>query len=193
MAKNSLSLSRVIVILFATTFFLSCNNSGDIPFPEKELGFSQPVSRPIVFSASQKLNWDTASRTGVTPVIHKLDIDALPVFSYDSSGFKPFPQAPDEVHFDFNSLPGKDIDFDKLPSQSLDFKTFALGPVPSSKAGVPALQKGKLLAISDFGPGQGMPAKVIFTLLKSRDGSLWIGSREGLFRYDGEQVQTFIK
>ena len=126
-------------------------------------------------------------------MIKKFDINALPAFPYDSTGFKSFSQPPEEVHFDFNKLPEKDFSLDKLPSHPLDFKTTPLGPIPTMKASSPVMQKGKPLAIYDLGKSQGMQANLITTLFKSRDGLLWIGSSEGLFRYDGEHVQTFVQ
>ena len=69
--------------LTATSFLLiilfSCNyNPGEIPFPEKELGYAQPVTVPLQFTAEKNLNWDTAKQGGIKPVIKKLDIEALP-------------------------------------------------------------------------------------------------------------------
>ena len=37
-------------------------------------------------------------------MVKKFDINALPAFPYDSTGFKPFSQPPEEVSFDFNKL-----------------------------------------------------------------------------------------
>ena len=196
MTKTSLSPSGFIIsiaIFFSIISFFSCNNSADIPFPEKVLGVAQPATTPLVFSEAKKLQWDTVRNGGISPVIKKLDIDALPSLPYDSTGFKPFAQPPEEVYFDFNKLPGKDFSLDKLPSHPLVFKTSVLGSVPAIKVGSPVMQKGKPLAIYDLGKGQGVQATLITTLFKSHDGLLWIGSSEGLFRYDGEHIQTFVQ
>jgi signal transduction histidine kinase/ligand-binding sensor domain-containing protein len=193
MRKTKYLFLQLTAIFFIIFFFLSCNNTGNIPFPEKELGYTQPVTVPLVFSSTKKLKWDTARKGGITPVVKRFDINSLPAFPYDSTGFKPFSKPPEEVHFDFNNLPGKDFSLDKLPSHPLDFKTTALGPIPTVNASEPVMQKGKPLAIYDFGAPQGMPAKLITSLFKSRSGLLWIGSREGLFRYDGAQIQTFVQ
>jgi len=193
MIKSNYLLFRIFGFLFAATAFFSCNNSGNIPFPETELGYTQPVTVPLVFSDAKKLKWDTTRKGAITPLIRKFDINALPAFPYDSTGFKSFSQPPEEVKFDFNSLPEKDFSINKLPSLSLDFKTKVLGPIPTINAGAPVMQKGKPLAIYDFGTPQGMQAKLITTLFKSHDGLLWIGSSEGLFRYDGVHIQTFVQ
>ncbi|HET7118872.1 MAG TPA: two-component regulator propeller domain-containing protein [Hanamia sp.] len=193
MIKSNCWLFRISGFLFAVIIFFSCNNSNNIPFPETELGYTKPVTVPLVFGATKKLKWDTASKSGITPLVKKFDINALPAFPYDSTGFKPFNKPPEEVHFDFNKLPEKDFSLDKLPSHPLDFKTTALGPVPTVNAGEPVMQKGKPLAIYDFGQPQGMHAKLITSLFRDHNGLLWIGSVEGLFRYDGVRIKTFIQ
>jgi len=193
MIKSNYLLFRIFGFLFAATAFFSCNNTDNTPFPEKELGYSEPVTVPLVFSEAKKLKWDTTRKGAIAPLISKFDINALPAFPYDSTGFKSFSQPPEEVKFDFNSLPEKDFSLDKLPSLPLDFKTKVLGPIPIINAGAPIMQKGKPLAIYDFGTPQGMQAKLITKLFKSHNGFLWIGSREGLFRYDGMHIQTFVQ
>src|SRR6185312_12239205 len=127
-----------IVILIIT---FSCNNSENIPFPDSELGYSQPVTVPLVFSDAKPLKWDTVKKGGITPVMQKLDIDALPAIPYDSTGFKSFSKSPQEVKFDFNSLPGTDFNIDKLPSKPLELKTSVLDPPTLIKVLPPAPQK----------------------------------------------------
>ena len=192
MNKTWLLLFPSIALCLAITLF-SCNNSTTIPFPEKELGYSKPVTEPLVLTASKNLHWDTASRKGINPVTTKLNIEALPAFAYDSSDFKAFSQPPEVTHFDFNSLPEKDFSLDKLPSIPLDFKTSPLGAPYIVNAGKPVMRKDKPLAIYDFGQPQGMQGKLITELFKDHNGLLWIGSPEGLFRYDGQNLQTFVQ
>ncbi|MEO5942895.1 MAG: two-component regulator propeller domain-containing protein [Ferruginibacter sp.] len=193
MYKSYKSFFSVTVFISFLLILQSCNNSGNIPFPENELGYTQPQTVPLVFSAPKKLTWDTISKTGITASVNKFDINALPEFPYDSSGFKIFAAPPEEVQFDFNKLPSKDFSLDKMPSNKLDFTTSLLGIIPTIKAGNPVLQKNKLLDIYDFGALQGMQGKFITTLFKDHYGHVWIGSREGLFRYDGEHLQTFVE
>src|SRR5664279_639594 len=116
MDKTKASFHRLPAIIVILIIFSSCDNTANIPFPEKQLGYSQAVTTPLVFSVAKKLNWDTAKKGSITPVIKKLDINAFPSIPYDSTGFRPFAQPPEEVNFDFNSLPEKDFSLDKLPS-----------------------------------------------------------------------------
>jgi signal transduction histidine kinase/ligand-binding sensor domain-containing protein len=44
----------------------------------------------------------------------------------------------------------------------------------------------------EVGAGRGLDATVIPAMLVDRDGVLWVGSREGLFRYDGYQAAAFL-
>ncbi len=44
----------------------------------------------------------------------------------------------------------------------------------------------------ELGVGRGLDAMVVTGLLFDRDGLLWVGSREGLFRYDGYQATAFL-
>jgi ligand-binding sensor domain-containing protein len=43
-----------------------------------------------------------------------------------------------------------------------------------------------------LGAGRGLEATVVPSMLVDRDGFLWVGSREGLFRYDGFQAASFL-
>ena len=42
-----------------------------------------------------------------------------------------------------------------------------------------------------LGVGRGLDANVVTSMLVDRDGLLWVGSREGLFRYDGYLATAF--
>jgi signal transduction histidine kinase/ligand-binding sensor domain-containing protein len=44
----------------------------------------------------------------------------------------------------------------------------------------------------ELGAGQGLTASVVNAMLIDRDGLLWVGSREGLFRYDGYQATAAL-
>ena len=45
---------------------------------------------------------------------------------------------------------------------------------------------------TELGAGRGLDVNVAVSLLIDRDGLLWVGSREGLFRYDGYQATPFL-
>ncbi|MBP6106011.1 MAG: two-component regulator propeller domain-containing protein [Steroidobacteraceae bacterium] len=45
---------------------------------------------------------------------------------------------------------------------------------------------------TELGAGRGLDVNVAVSMLVDRDGLLWVGSREGLFRYDGYQATAFL-
>ena len=182
---------KLITACFLLITLFSCNfNSGDTPFPEKELGYLQPVTIPLQFSAEKKLTWDTTQKGTVKPVTRKLDLDALPSTPYDSNGFKPFTNKPAEVRFDFNSLPEAPFNLANLLSQPLHFKTSVLSITASAKMPAPNPQKGKPLSIADFGRLPGPNADFVGCVLKDKNGIMWLASVERVYRYDGTQIQT---
>jgi len=155
------------------------------------MGYTQPVTVPLVFSATKKLNWDTVTTSGVRPVIKRLDIDALPSTPYDASGFKPLIIPPEIVSFDFKSLPDTSFDLEKIPAKSLHFKTSVLTPPVSVKAAAISPKSGTTISISDIGLQQGLPSKIILCLIKDKNGFIWIGADNGIYRYDGEYMRRY--
>jgi signal transduction histidine kinase/ligand-binding sensor domain-containing protein len=183
---------RLTGILFILSTVTSCNNNEHIPFPSKELGYAAPETVPLVFTKPKPLTWDTVKTGGIKPTVKKLDIETLPSVPFDSTGFKPFAQAPKEGRFDFNQLPDTAFSLSGLASHSLELTTTVLNPPVITKTLRPGASKNFPLSIYDLGVIQGMPAKFIGCLFKDSNGFLWIGSGEGLFRYDGQHVQTII-
>ena len=51
---------------------------------------------------------------------------------------------------------------------------------------------GAARRFTELGAGRGLDANVAASLLVDRDGLLWVGSREGLFRYDGYHATPFL-
>jgi len=51
---------------------------------------------------------------------------------------------------------------------------------------------GAARRFTELGAGRGLDANVAVSMLVDRDGLLWVGSREGLFRYDGYHATPFL-
>ena len=47
------------------------------------------------------------------------------------------------------------------------------------------------LALKQFGPAEGLPQPFIYALAQDRAGYLWLGTAEGLVRFDGTTFRTF--
>jgi len=187
-----LSFLRLSPCIFLLQLIASCNSNRPVPFPEAALGYAAPVTVPLVFTKPQPLTWDTVKTGGITPTIKALDIEALPSVPFDSTGFKPFAAAPKEARINFNQLRDTVFNLAALASQPLELKTTALTPPVVSRTLKPTASTNNPLAIYDLGVIQGMPAKFIACVYKDSKGFLWIGAIEGLFKYDGQHVQTII-
>ncbi|MEJ7587299.1 MAG: two-component regulator propeller domain-containing protein, partial [Ferruginibacter sp.] len=120
-----------------------------------------------------------------------LDIDALPPTTFDTTAYKPFAKTPGQSTFNYTSLPGAGFNMANLPAKSLQFKTSLLVLPPSVKSLNPSPQIGKALSIFYFGIVQGLEAKIITALFKDKNGLMWIASFEGIFRYDGNNIQPY--
>ncbi|HVZ24913.1 MAG TPA: two-component regulator propeller domain-containing protein, partial [Sediminibacterium sp.] len=184
---------KLLPVIGICTLPFACNNSREVPFPEKDLGYAQPVSAPLVFNKPTKVKWKIVREGGVNPVLKKLDMEASPALTYDSNRFQPFLKAPDEINFDIHSIPEKKIDLAALPSKKIQFKTTLLPAIPAVNALKPVLQKNKSISIADLGQAQGLPASFVTHLHRDKDGLMLVASKEGLFRYDGQQVRTLFR
>jgi len=181
-----------MIAFIALLALASCNNhESDIPFPAKGNVWPQPVSQPLQLTAPKKINWVTVKTGGIHPTIKKLDIDALPHTPYDASGFKPFASAPEEVHFDFNALPSSAFNLDKILSTPLHFKTSVMAPPVKVKVAPPSLKSGTPLSVYGIGLQQGLRDNIVLSLLKDKNGLMWIGTSTGLYRYDGEYMESY--
>ncbi len=185
------ALSGMIIVIAIITL-ASCNNQAvEIPFPAGDSAFPQPVSQPLELSKARKINWHIVKTSGVQAEIKKLDLGELPTSPFDTTGYKPFPKPPQEIHFNFSNLPSQALNLEKIPYRSLQMKRYVL-PMPllvktarlTPKAGSP-------ISISDIGLAQGLPDKEILSLLHTKSGSMWIGTDKGLYRYEGDCMQAY--
>jgi len=173
----------------------SCNNKpADIPLPADAASYAQPKVEPLVFTQPKKISWDTTKKGGLHAVIKPFDINSLPAVSYGDEDFAPLVQPPTQTTFNFNSLPGRPFYLDSLPSKPLDRKKIGgfLGAPVRIKSVLPFPKFGGYLGISTLGAFQGITGKLITAMLKDRAGLMWVATEEGLFRYDGEQVLSFL-
>jgi len=64
------------------------------------------------------------------------------------------------------------------------------GSAQPARAGID--WKTEDLDFSRVGVAAGLTPNVVTTVFRDRSGFLWVGSREGLFRYDGQSVERFV-
>lgn len=184
---------KVIPAFFIFVFFASCSGSTeDVPFPEKDLGNKQPVAKPLVFSAPKKITWTTTKTGTVNPVTRPFDINALPTQRLDSVDYRPFAKVPAEVHFNFANIQSGSINLDSVPNEPLKLRTRILHLPPPIPAGKLFNRPGVPILVASFGLPQGLPGRIVTCLLKDHNRHIWIATDEGVFRYDGEFLQSYI-
>src|SRR5262245_39636291 len=72
------------------------------------------------------------------------------------------------------------------------WRTVALGLVVMCWCGtVLAEPAGSGFAVDVFRTVQGLPSSVVFSLLQTRDGYLWVGTLQGLARFDGVEFTVY--
>jgi len=188
------SSARLFIHLFATLIAISCNNTpADIPFPVSDNGYPQPVSKPLTFSAPKKLKWVIVKTGGIKLVKKKCDIDKLPTTLYDSAVFKPFSDPPIETHFSFDSLVSASFNLDSIPSIPLHFRTELLPPPVIVKATRLVPQTRSTLSMFQFDPHdwKGFIGKNIYCFMQDKNGLMWIATRQGFYRFDGQNMESF--
>ena len=65
-------------------------------------------------------------------------------------------------------------------------------PAPATVAAAPPEGVARALQFAELGVDRGLDARVISALLVDREGFLWVGSRNGLYRYDGYEALRFV-
>ncbi|HEY2350494.1 MAG TPA: two-component regulator propeller domain-containing protein, partial [Puia sp.] len=185
-------LPSLLVIAIISFYLSSCNSAVvDVPFPISDSGYPQPVTQPLVLSAPKKLEWVTVKTGKIIPTVRKFDLKSLPSTPYDPSGFLPFKKAPEVSNIDFNSLPDSAFDLEKIPSNSLEIKKYVLAPPVVTKAGLISPKNNATMGVSDWGVAMGLQGQNMFCLLKDKNGMIWIGTNRGIYRFDGEYVQSY--
>ncbi len=170
----------------------SCKDkSSSVPATPPPITYETPVSQPLTFVGTKKINWTALKSTVVHLRVEKFDMNKLPVQNYDSAGFKPYKPV-GETSVDFSALPQKNLDIDKLPSKPMQFKTFILPPPKVVKTGTPRLKTANDQLLFEFGGAEGLQGDIVTCLFKDKDGFLWIGTNLGIYRFDGENLLIYI-
>lgn len=186
--KKDIYFIMIILVVFISN---GCIKKTSVPFPEAQLGISEPTTVPLEFTPEQTIHWDTIKSEGFKPVVKRLNIEDLPTVPYDTSGFKPFPIPPKVSHFKFSELSDTTIDFEQLPSKPLDLEHMFNQPVLVHD-GLPLVPiKSSSMALFDFGRMPFMNRSDAGAVIVDKNGLIWIGTRNGLLRYDGVNIMQY--
>ncbi len=186
--NKSWVLLTIVVIGIAFTSCVGGSGNDAAPVPPDE---TAPAIQPLVLSKPKKLAWATVKPVAIKPSVTRLDWGNLPRQALDTTGFKPFKYPVQEGKFNYSTLPSKMLDIDKLPSRPLKFKSYALPPPKLVKGAKPELKNGNLylLGVSDDESGS---RTEVTRLLRDKGGFLWMACTYGLYRFDGENLMSFL-
>lgn len=188
MPPRTLTLKNIFLVLFAWTF-TNCKNADDIPLPADADDYVAPVTESVQLSDPQPLIWPD-NPGNLTSVPGKFNFEKLPLVRFDSLGFNAFPKPPGEAGLDWSKLPSASFQFDSLREIPLRYKTSVLPSPEITKASRPILKSNKGEIVYDFGNElNGIP---ILGMLTSKDGTTWIATLKGVYRYDGENLFRYV-
>jgi signal transduction histidine kinase/ligand-binding sensor domain-containing protein len=190
--KNKLLAGMRLPAAAFLIFLTSCaNHVKDISFTSEDSAYPQPVTRPLELSAPRKLNLITIKKGVIRPEIKPLNLASLPSTPLFTSPFKPFLKPPKVTHFNFNALPDTAFSLDSIPSKPLNLRFSVLPPPKMVTSAMLTAKTGVTLSDFEVGQGQGLQDKSILCLYKDNNGLVWIGTDKGLYRYDGQFMQTY--
>jgi signal transduction histidine kinase/ligand-binding sensor domain-containing protein len=178
----------------AICLFQSCQNTpANIPFPENETEFAQPVSVPYKFSESKKVKWEVSRFDSIKPVtIRKIDFKTLPSEPFELGDFHPLVKPIEVIKLNWNHLPDTVFDLDKIPSQKFSFVVSPLGQPIRTKAFRPRVRDKATQSIFEYGLDQGLSTGGgMGPIFQDSRSFLWIGTANGLYRFDGENFDLY--
>ncbi|MBU1821739.1 MAG: hypothetical protein KKG00_09560 [Bacteroidetes bacterium] len=121
----------------------------------------------------------------------KLNLASVPSKPFDDGDFRPYPEPLQSMPFTVRAGPSSPLYLDSLPTSSITFRTSLLGLPVRTKAGLPRLKDGAKQDISIFNQDQGLPGNASLCILQDSRGWLWVGTDNGICRYDGEYCENY--
>jgi hypothetical protein len=172
---------------------VACNTSSrNIPFPQLESEFTAPTTEKITFSEPQKFEWKTINTDSFQPArTEKFDLDKIPSKPIDLGNATPLLKPMKDTVFDLKNFKDTSYNLETAPSQKLKFKMAILGQPKRTKSGIPRLKDVASESLLKFGMDQGLSGTIYSHFNQDKNGILWIGSDDGLNRFDGEYCETY--
>ncbi len=180
----------IYMLLFL--FLAACTGSREAPpFPKTESEFKQPLTKKFEFTKEDTIIWKTKKTTPFSKLpTKKFSWDQLAAKPIDIGLPIPYNGRGEEKPFSLESLPSMPFNLDSLPQATITIKTKVLGDPEIVEAGpftdLPGLSRGVVRASLDMG----LPTE-IFSLLKDRNGMLWMGMQGQIARYDSNTLEIY--
>lgn len=183
----------VFLLILFCCINTACNiKHKSIPLPEKASEFPQPVTTPLKFTKPVKINWQLpAAGLSRVPKETKTDLEKIPSFPINTGAFIPMQSSMKETKINWKNLPDTAFDFDRLPSQKLRYTITSLSEPTISKIIAPHINLNAKTNLLIF--DKGLPDTSVIALLHARNGQMWVGTANGICRFDGETMSTYGK
>ncbi|MDP4237248.1 MAG: two-component regulator propeller domain-containing protein, partial [Bacteroidota bacterium] len=186
--------AAVLLQSFLLLLLVACSSEPrSVPFPKVEIASEQISASPIQWSNAFPCTVHP-SEIGILNSSHDTTIDLgnLKQGKLDIGGFVSLTEPMDSRPLDFNLLRDTSIDPSKLPTQPLQYKTCLLGEPTKIKTGVPRIKDDATDAILFFSQEQGIhPGMISNSMAQDKAGRLWIGTKDGLCMFDGENSYVY--
>jgi signal transduction histidine kinase/ligand-binding sensor domain-containing protein len=192
MKKPNMINLKYLFLILGILFLQACQNSKEAPpFSTSKSEYSQPITKSFEFSKTDSIQWIIVDKSNIKPLpTQSFRWEKLPSKPFDIDipyALKaPLPQK----RLDWNSLPETNFDFNSLPKAKINIKTTALGKPKIVKAGNPINMPNASRGIMQFDANFGLPG-VPYCILADRYGMLWIGTGNGIAKYDAESLEIY--
>jgi signal transduction histidine kinase/ligand-binding sensor domain-containing protein len=184
-------INPLFVFLTCLVFSGCWFSNRNIPLPDNASEFSKPVQKPFQLSEPRKIKWNPVHHdSSIHGQISPFDMNKLPVHSFNPEGFNALLNPMKSIPFHYNNLPDSSFDLDKIPSEPLILKVMVLGTIKKTTLGLPRLRAESFFTSFQYGEEQGLPGGNAKSILRSKDGFLWIATNEGLCILKGESMET---
>ncbi|HSB93116.1 MAG TPA: two-component regulator propeller domain-containing protein, partial [Flavitalea sp.] len=163
----------------------------EVPLPAEESNLAVPKSRSFSFSEPQQIDWKVTNPDSIKPLpVTHFNFNKVPSRPFDIGEARPLLKPMLEANIDWNIVKDTVFSIKNLPTRKIKYRTVLTGKPKIVKAGVPTFKPGTTRGLMQLGPEMGMPpsSRCFF---QDADGLMWIGTTNGLYRYDGQNFEIY--
>lgn len=191
MNKLSVFKYAVIYLVLGSFLMISCKDKYPTPeFPVLENEYPQPVTKEIVYSKPDTIKWVESSLSLSGLPLKKFYWDKIPSKNFNIGEDYSLKAPVTSEKFYLDSLPSTEFDFNKLPKTDAEVKVTPLGEPSVTKAGSFVTGSGTTRGVMTTNFNFGVTGTAM-NLLKEKNGFLWVGTTNGVARYDSENIEMY--
>ena len=180
------------IALLVILFISSCSNKKQTQLPDNTFGNLQPISKPLLFSQAEPLQWKEISADSVKLLkTISLNINKLPSKYLSVNDFKPFANPIQSKKLDWDNIPDSMVNFDTITARPFNLQQIILPKPVITKVGMPKLLANTTSGILQFSEEEGLPGNSINASLIDKQGMVWLATNKGLCMYTGEFLYVY--